>query len=62
MSSNAGWVLSFPINPLYLWLNPFLANVPNLYPLKTPSQCSGVFRGITLEDWSEMRYNIRISV
>lgn len=55
MSSNAGWVLSFPINPLYAWLNPFLVNVPNLYPFKTPSQCSDVFRGITLEYWPEMR-------
>ena len=46
-----------PLNPLaqesrlYLELNPFLANVPTLYPLKTPEnhRISGVFKGYKKE-------------
>ena len=37
-------------------VNPFMANVPILYPLKTPQNQKffGVFRGFKLEHWPEI--------
>ena len=45
-------------------LNPFLANVPNLYPLKTPNnqRFSCVFRGYKMETLARNRLKIGISM
>ena len=49
-----GYIFTHSIGWDLVYIDPFVANVPILYPLKTPAKWLSVFsRGIKWEQWPE---------